>query len=62
MFYMSMLIGFDLRSREPLKRFSQNLVLYKFRAREDDLDKSQTCKKSGCLSVQGFDLRSREPF
>ena len=36
-----------LRSREPLKRFPQNLVLHIFRARKDDLDKSQPCKKLG---------------
>ena len=28
------------KSRETLKRFSQNLVLHIFRAREDDLDRS----------------------
>ena len=39
------------KSREPLKLFSQNLVLYVFRAREDNLDRSQPCKKLGCLSV-----------
>ena len=35
-----------LRSRELLQQFSQNLVLYVFQAREDDLDRSQPCKVS----------------
>ena len=39
------------KSREPFKRFSQNLVLCIFQAQEDDLDKSQLSKESGCLSV-----------
>ena len=42
------------KSREPLKLFSQNLVLYVFRAREDNLDRSQPCKKLGCLSDSLF--------
>ena len=29
----------------------ENLVLNIFRAGEDNLDRSQSCKKSGCLSV-----------
>ena len=50
------------KSQEPLKRFSQNLVLYVFRARENDLDMSQSCKKSGCLSIREHNSHKfREP-
>ena len=54
------------KSRESLKRFSQNFVLHIFRAREDDLDRSELCKKMGLcvfLSVLEYISRkSREPF
>ena len=40
-----------LRSREPLLRFSQNLVLDIFRARQNDLDRSQPYKEACCLSA-----------
>ena len=35
-----------------MKRFSQNFVLRIFRAREDDLDRSQLCINLCCLSVR----------
>ena len=37
--------------REPLYRLSQNLVLYIFLARQNDLDRFQPCKKWGCWYV-----------
>ena len=45
------------KSRGRLKRFSQNKVLHTFRVREDDLDRSQSCKKLGCLSVNDHNSR-----
>ena len=55
------------KSREPLKRFSQNFVLHIFQAREDDVDRSHSCKKLGsrsvCLSVHEHNYRKyREPL
>ena len=33
------------------------MVLHVFRVREDDLDRSQPCKKLGCLSVREHNSR-----
>ena len=57
-----------LRSREPLQRFSQNLVLHIFQTREDDLDRSKPLKRNRvlCLSVKMSEehnsRKSQEPL